>query len=141
AQRHAPAVSDVQRPGRIDAAELDLQPLALTNVAGAVAARTRRHVGHQPAKPVIGEPEVHVSVVGLGAGGAPRDPELFGYPCGDDLGVLAQVPGELQAGRARVVAVAGDLRPTQLEVRDLAFDAQPSHRLDERLLDVVAHAA
>src|SRR6266581_3506446 len=134
-------MADMKGPGRIDAAELDLQPLGPTNVTRAVPASTRRHVGDEPAEPAVGEPEVHVTVVGLGAGSALRNSDRLGNADCDRLGVLAKLPGQLQAGRARVVATAGEFRPPQLEVRDIALDAEPSDRIDQRLLDLVAHPA
>src|SRR5438445_13292256 len=102
-------MADMKGPGRIDAAELDLQPLAPTKVARAVAAGTRRHLGDEPAEPVVGEPEVHVAVVGFGAGSALRHLDLLGNADCDRFGVLAKLPGQLQAGRARVVTMARDL--------------------------------
>src|SRR2546426_5785060 len=82
-------MADMKGPGRIDAADLHLQPLGPTKVARAVAAGTRRHVGDEPAEPAVGEPEVHVTVVGLGAGSAIRNRDRLGNTDCDRLGGLA----------------------------------------------------
>ena len=69
AEGYAASVTDVQRSGRVDAAELDLQALAAAHVARAVTAGGRRDLAHEAAKPVLGEAEVDVAAVGLDRGG------------------------------------------------------------------------
>src|SRR5438552_1034207 len=61
-------MADMKGPGRIDAAELDLQPLGPTKVARAVAAGTRRHVGDEPAEPAVGEGGAGTEAGGGGGG-------------------------------------------------------------------------
>src|SRR5204863_7450022 len=121
--------------------ELGLGVLAMPDVDGAVPAGAGRHLGHQAVERVIGEPEVHVAPVRLGGGSVPRNIYLLGDPGRDRPGVLAQVPGKLHAGRARVLAVSGDLGAAKLEIWNLALDAEPADRVDQRLLDLLAHAA
>src|SRR5437660_437947 len=131
-------MADVERSSRIYAQELDLQPLAMAYVSAAVAGRYARH---ELAKPVVGEPEVHVALLGLRRGRPFADRDFFGEPGGDLIRPRPQDAGELQPGRACVVAVLGRLRPPELEVRDVPFDSKRAYGLVERVVDALAHAS
>ena len=131
-ERDAAAVADVQRPGGVHAAELDLQPLATTDVARAVAGRDP---GKQSLKPFLAQPEVDIPAGRLCRGGAIGDGDGLGDSLSDLCRRLAQHAGELQAGGACVVTVAGDLRPAKLEVRDVSVDAKTTNRFHKRRLE------
>src|SRR5882757_3299254 len=79
------AVADVHGPGRVDARELDLQPLAATQVSGTIARAGRRNLGDQALQPLRTQAEVDVARDSLDCGGAIRHDDRLSQPARDLL--------------------------------------------------------
>ena len=133
AQDRAPPVADVQWPRRVHAQELDLKPLAPAEVGRAVARAARGDLGHESLQPGRGQPEVDIPAIGHRLGGRVGDHDRLGQAAGDLLRRPAKLAGQLQAGRARVVAVLGTLGPAQLEVGHLGHAQRARGRVEGRV--------
>ena len=131
-------MADVEGAGRVDAPEFHLEPLAVPDVARAVA---RPDAADQAAEPVVGETEVHVAPRSLGRRRTLGDLDRLGQPCRDHLRVLAHDARELQARGRGVIAVLSNFRAPELEVRHLAVDPQLAHGLQEGIVDAVTDSA
>ena len=133
-------MTDVHRPGRVDASELHLHALAAPEVARAETLAVRSHLCDQAVQPLIGEPEVDVAAGRLGGRGAVGYDDRARDSLGDLGRRLAQLSGELEPRRAGVVAVRRFLGAAELEVGQLTLNPQPADGLGEGLADAAPDA-
>src|SRR5450759_3083901 len=143
AEDRAAAVSDVKGTGRVDARELDLQPLATPDVHRPVARSHGCHALDQLLQPRGGQPEVDVTPDNFNRRRLVGDHDLPGDPVRDLLWRLLEHARKLHPGRARILAPLHRLGAPELEIGQVAVRshrAGRSRRLPQGFGDLLPDA-
>ncbi len=139
AEDRAAAVADMERPGRVDARELHLQPFPTPYPRRAVTGAGLADLTDQPLQPFGRELEVHVAPYRLHCGGAIGDRNGFRQLRSDGRRRLPQRLGQLESSRARVIPTVGSLGATQLEVGQISLDPERADSRRQALGDHLAN--